>query len=148
MSQENFTFKSPKEGIRVDHDQKLIFIPGKDEPLPLINPIVQKVDSDGTPYQHVVSATELIEAEEQHNRCMRFVRNAMAQNWKCSQCGKVRAGTQLRCSTQLLDLLREMMEPGGHRVDWNSIVDHLHEHLICPDVKCAAPCSPVKPEAV
>lgn len=142
------TKKNPENELRIDREKNLIFIPGQDEPKPLIAPIQQRFDADGNPYQHVVSATELIQAEEQHNRCMKFVSNVMAQQWKCTQCGVVRPGTELACSAQMLDLLREMMQPGGHQVDWNSIVEHLEEHLLCPDAKCKAPVTEVVPYLV
>lgn len=135
--------KSP-EKLRIDKEQGLIFIPGQDEPRELLPPIVQKIDKEtGLPYQHIVSASELIEAEEQHQRCMRFLRNVMQQNWKCEQCGTIRPGTELRISSQLMELLREMIQPGGARVDWDSIVEHLHEHMLCKNPKCDAPCRPL-----
>ena len=132
--------------LRIDKEQGLIFIPGQDEPRELIAPIQQRIDKDtGLPYQHIVSATELLEAEEQHQRCMKFLRNVMKQNWKCEQCGTIRPGTELRISGQLMELLQEMLKPGGVRVDWGSIVEHLHEHLLCKNAKCAAPCRPLNP---
>lgn len=144
---ENFTSKSgqPAPPLKIDKDRNLIFIPGQDEPKELIPPMVQRTDKEtGLPYQHIVTASELIEAQEQHERCMRFLRNAMKQKWKCEQCGAIRPGTELRISAQLMDLLREMIQPGGARVDWNSIVEHLHEHMLCKNPQCDAPCRPVQ----
>ena len=142
---DNPTSKSGKE-IRIDHDQKLIYIPGQDQPKELLAPIQQRVDKEtGLPYQHVLSATEMIDADEQHKRCMRFIRDAMKANWKCTQCGRVWAGTQLHPTIQMQELLHEMIQPGGHKVDWQSIINHLREHLLCParnaagKLNCKAP---------
>ena len=140
---ENPASKSGKE-LRIDKEKNLIFIPGQDQPCELIAPIQQRIDKDtGLPYQHLVSATELIEAEEQHQRCMKFLRDAMKHQWKCEQCGAIRPGTELRISGQLLELLQEMLKPGGVRVDWGSITEHLHEHMLCKNPKCNAPCRPL-----
>lgn len=143
---DNPTRKDPN-ALRIDHEKKLIWVPGRDQPDELIAPIQQRVDADGVPYQHLVTAQELLEAEEQHKRCMAFVRDAMKARWRCPECGQERPGTQLKPSPAMFDLLREMMQPGGHRVDWNSIVEHLAEHLFCPNAKCKqVPCVPVPRE--
>lgn len=135
--------KSPDK-LRIDKEQGLIFIPGHDEPRELIAPLQQRIDSEtGLPYQHVVTAAELIEAEEQHKRCMRFIRDAMRANWKCTQCQTIRPGTELRVSGAMMTLLGEILQPGGARIDWGSIVEHLASHLRCKDPKCNAPCRPV-----
>ena len=139
------TGKSPDK-LRIDQEQGLIFIPGQDEPRELLPPIQQRVAADGVPYQHVVTTSELIEAKEQHERCMRFFRDALKAWWRCTQCQQIKPGTQLRVSGDLMDLLREMLKPGGVRVDWNSIVEHLAKHLICQDAKCNAPCVPATRE--
>lgn len=137
------TGKSPDK-LRIDQEQKLVFIPGQDEPRELLPPIVQRIDKDtGLPYQHVVSATELLSAEEQHKRCMRFFRNVMQTEWKCTQCGTIRPGTELRVSQNLLEVIGGMLVPGGTRVDWGSIVEHLTGHLRCKNPKCDAPCRPL-----
>lgn len=130
--------------LRIDKEQGLIFIPGQDQPKELIAPIQQRIDKEtGLPYQHVVTASELIEAEEQHQRCLRFIREAMKQRWKCEQCGAILPGTELRISGRLMELLGELLKPGGVRVDWGSIVEHLHEHMSCKNRKCGAPCRPL-----
>jgi len=138
---ENPTSKSGGK-LRIDHERNLIYIPGRDQPEELIAPIQQRVDADGTPYQHVVTATELLEAKEQHERCMSFIRDAMKAYWRCTQCQQVRPGTQLRVSGQMMELLGQMVKPGGARVNWDSIVEHLGGHLICKNAKCDAPCVP------
>jgi hypothetical protein len=144
---DDFTSKTGKspDKLRIDHEQGLVFIPGKDEPQELIAPMVQRTDpKTGLPYQHVVTAGELIEGKEQHERCMRFVRNAMQARWRCTQCQEIRPGTELRVSGSMMDLLRGMLQPGGVRVDWGSIVEHLASHLRCKNPKCDAPCRPVQ----
>jgi hypothetical protein len=143
---DNPTSKSgkPAERLRIDEEQGLIFIPGQDQPKELIAPIQQRIDAKtGLPYQHVVSATELLAAEEQHQRCMRFFRDVMRTDWKCIQCGAIRPGTELRASQNLLEVIAGMLAPGGTRVDWGSIVEHLTGHLRCKNPKCDAPCRPV-----
>ncbi len=141
----NPTTKSGNDEIRIDHEKKLIFIPGKDEPQELLPPIQQRHDAEGNPYQHVLSATEMIEADEIHKRCMKFVRDAMKATWKCTQCGRTWNGTELHPTVQMQELLHEMIQPGGHKVDWQSIIDHLREHLLCPSrnpegkLNCKAP---------
>lgn len=127
--------------LRIDEEQKLVFIPGQDEPKELLPPIVQRTDKEtGLPYQHIVTASEILEAKEQHERCMRFVRDALKAWWRCTQCQKIRPGTQLRPSGNMLELLGEMLNPRGVRVDWDSFVEHLGKHLLCKNPKCDAPC--------
>lgn len=139
--------KSPDK-LRIDQDKGLIFIPGQDQPKELIAPIQQRIDQEtGLPYQHIVTASELLEAQEQHDRCMRFVRDAMKARWICGQCGTIRPGTQLRVSNSMMELLGQMLKPGGARVDWNSIVEHLGSHLRCKNPKCDAPCRPVEEDS-
>ena len=145
MSKE-FTKKADK--LRIDKERNLIFIPGQDSPKELIAPIQERVDRDGVPYQHVVTPYELLEVEHQHERCMKFMRDAMKVNWKCDQCGKTWPGTKVKLSAEMFGLLRELMQPGGHKVDWDSIVEHLGEHMFCPGVvpegNCKGRCVPVR----
>lgn len=137
MAVDDFTQKNPNK-LRVDPEKNLIFVPGNDQPQELIRPITQRIGADGIPYQHQASASELIEAQEQHERTMRYIRDVIKLRWKCTQCGKVYLGTELGASTQMLELLREMLS-GKNRVDWKSITEHLREHIRCRDISCKAP---------
>jgi len=132
-----------KKGVHADPNEGLIVVPGRDEPQELLAPLKEKIDPEtNLPYQSVMSVTEMLAAEEQHERCMKFMRDAMRANWKCLDCGKSRPGTELRPSGEMLDLLREMLLPGSKRIDWNSITEHLAKHLRCPE--CLGACFPLR----
>ena len=112
--------------LRIDEERKLVFIPGQDEPKELLPPIVQRTDKEtGLPYQHIVTASEILEAKEQHE-ALHAIHPGCPQSlvalyampedsaWNPTPHIGERAGTAWRDA-----------EPGGHRVDWDSIVEHL-----------------------
>ena len=134
-----------KKGVRSDPKEGLIFVPGRDEPQELLAPLTEKRDPHTQlPYQSVMSVTEMLAAEEQHERCKKFMQDAMDATWKCLSCGHKGLGTELRPSGDMLELLREMLKPGGQRIDWDSITEHLAKHLQCR--KCRGACVPVREE--
>lgn len=135
-----------KKGVRADPKEGLIFVPGRDEPQELIAPMREKIDPDtNLPYSDLMSVTDMLAAEEQHERCMKFMRDAMKANWKCLSCGHQGPGTELRPSGEMLELLREMLQPGSKRIEWESITEHLAKHLRCR--KCNGACFPLREEA-
>ena len=147
---EEFTKKENK--LRIDKERNLIFIPGQDSPKELIAPIVQRFDAEGNPYQHVVSATELIEAEESHKRSMKFLRDAMKHDWKCQQCGRTWPGTQMQPSTEMLDRIGRMFANQKDKpINWHEILEEIILHMHCPGSlpapevgACKGRCVPVR----
>jgi hypothetical protein len=135
-----------KKGVKADPKEGLIVVPGRDEPQELLAPLRERIDPEtNLPYQSVMSVNEMLAAEEQHKRCMAFVRDTMKARWKCLSCGNQLPGTQLRPSGDMLELLREMLQPGSKRIDWDSITEHLAKHLRCPE--CSGACFPLREDA-
>lgn len=134
----------PDKKLRVDHEEGLIFIPGQDQPKELIAPIVQRIDAEGVPYQHVMTASEMIDAENQSQRCMRFIRDAMRMNWECVQCHVVRPGSELRVDfVDFTTIMKKLLEQ-QERVKWQEIIEQLSGRMFCRNPKCTAPCVPVQ----